>query len=167
MKRLVFTGVVLSLILLLFAGCAHLAINPGFSLKPEEAPAKEEIEELNALLDAVVYPRKYEVGVFDCSNMTAYMYDFLTGKNYKCTIVLGTTSLWRLIFGDELVGRDHAWLIVQKNGKKFLVESTSRVIGTPDWYDDYFWQLRFNSLKELKRFWRRKRWHLPRGEWDY
>ena len=161
MKRLVFVSVVL--IFLLSAGCSHLAIKPDLSLRPEEVPDKNETEELNSLLDTVVYSKQYELDVFDCSNMTACVYDFLTARNYKCVIILGTNSLWRLIFGGEL-GRGHAWIIAKKNGKKFWVEATSRSIAPSDWYDEYFWQLHFNSLKELKEFW--IRWNLPEGEWD-
>ena len=164
MKRLVFVSAVLFLFFSALTGCVHLAINPDLSLKPEEMPTAEEIGELNSLLDTVVYSRQYEMDVFDCSNMTAFMYDFLTARNYKCVIISGTTSLWRLLFGGEL-GRGHDWIIAEKNGKKFWVEATSRSIAPSNWYDEYFWQLHFNSLKEAKKFWRG--WHLPKGEWDY
>lgn len=165
MKWLVFVSAVLFLIFWgSAAGCVHLVIKPDLSLKLEEVPDQKAIEELNLLLDAVVYPRQYEMNVFDCSNMTACMCDFLTAKNYRCVIVLGTNSLWRLLFGDEL-GRGHVWIIAEKNGKKFWVESTTRATAASFSYGEYFWQLHFNSLKELKKFW--ERWHLPKGEWDY
>ncbi len=150
---------------LLFA-CSYLPLVKKDELKssPEEIPDAEMTQELNELLAGVSYPRKYEIDFFDCSNETAYMYDFLTGRRYECEIILGSESIRRLIFGGER-GRGHAWIIAKKHGKKFWVESTAKVVYMTLWYDDYFWKLRFYSLDEVKRFW--QFWHLPDGEWDY
>lgn len=164
MKRFFLLFVVVFLLFQLSA-CAHLKIKPDMWFVPEETPDKRMIEELNGLLNAVSYPKKYELDVFDCSNMSAYMHDFLTARGYKCAIFLGTTSLRRLIFGKGDFGRGHAWLLAEKHGKKFWVEATARLIAPPDWYEPYCWQLRFNSLEELKEFW--KSWHLPEGEWAW
>lgn len=156
-----------ALVFVLAISCAHLRINPDWSSPKDEIPTKNEIDELNALLQTVSFPQELEMNVFDCSNSTAYMYDFLTAKGYKCTIATGVESLWRLIFGGPL-GRGHAWLIAEKNGKKFIVESTTRIVADPRDYKEYFWQMRFDSPEEAKNFW--KNWGLSEGspgEWDY
>ncbi len=156
-------------ILLVFGvilSCSCLPLVKENELKPsaEEMPDAEMIQELDELLTSISYPKKYEMDVFDCSNETAYMYDFLTGRGYECDIILGAESIRKLIFGST-IGRGHAWIIAKKYSKKFWIEATSKIVSPMSWYDDYFWKLRFHSLEELKQFW--KFWNLPDGEWDY
>ncbi len=154
----------LTLVVFLFSavcGCAHLKI------KPEETPAFEERVQLNVLLSEVSYP-EHKYDVYDCSNMSAYLYDFLTARGYRCVLYLGALNPGQLIFGDAYGDHGHAWLSAEKNGKIFFVESTIKIVMPPDWYDHYSLRLRFDSLDAVKKFWKRTGLSLFfKNEWEY
>ncbi len=119
------------------AGCVYTAINK------EEIPTPEMVGELTMILDEISYGRYYEVNVFDCSNQTAFLYDVLTTKGYRCEIMMGAVSIWK-------IGGGHAWLIAEKEGKKFWIEPTMRKIVQPDFYDEFPVRICVYSLKFLR-----------------
>jgi hypothetical protein len=96
--------------------------------------------------------RKYEKYNFDCTNMSAYLFDYLREKGYECTIIVGFRNFFDIFktFSDE--GR-HAWIIAEKNGNFFVVESTSLEIKKPDdlsCYEEYRIRFYFKSLFFLR-----------------
>ena len=114
MKTLKIKSAVLMVIMLMAVGCVHLPI----IINEEENPDSEAVAELTKLLDGISYPGEYKFGFFDCSNESALLYDYLSQKGYKCKIMVGWKPLWRW----------HSWLIAEKNGKKFWIESTKKEI---------------------------------------
>ncbi len=131
---------------LFLPGCVH---SP---LKPDEKPTPEMTASLQELLNDVSYGGWiYEMGIFDCSNESAFLYDYLTEKGYQCEIVVGIPYyFWRLAGWARGI---HVWLIVKKEGKKFLVEATFKEVVCEDFYQNkgYFIQISFKSLKTAKK----------------
>ncbi|MDP3051910.1 MAG: hypothetical protein Q8N42_00185 [bacterium] len=131
---------------LFLSGCAH---SP---LKPDEKPTPEMTTSLQELLDNASYGgRTYEMGIFDCSNESALLYDYLTEKGYQCEIVVGIPYyFWRLA---GWVCDIHVWLIVKKDGKKFWVDPTFKEVVCEDFYQNegYFVQITLGSLKNAKK----------------
>jgi len=128
--------------LFLFVGLFFLCSCASLKTKKENWPSIEEILELENILNKVDYGRKYKENVFDCSNQTAFLYDFLTKKGYKCKIMFGST----LLAGDK----NHVWLVVEKNRKIFFVESTLKKIIHPYYLKIYILRIEFDSLEEAK-----------------
>ncbi len=123
--------------LVVWAGCTYVVINK------EEIPTPEMALELTAILNGISYGRYYEEGVFDCSNQTAFLYDVLTTKGYKCEIMMATFSIWT-------IGSGHAWLIAGKEDKKFWIEAVMKKIVQPDFYDEFPVRICVYSLKFLR-----------------
>jgi hypothetical protein len=143
-------------IILLIAICALFWIVSCASLeiKQSERPDIETIIEFEKILREISQPWEYEKNVFDCTNQTAYLYDYLTQKGYACKIIVGWKLLWKW----------HAWLIAEKDGKKFLVESVYRISVSPDYFKDCIIRIRFNSLEKAKKVYKL---FGSLGEWDY
>jgi hypothetical protein len=139
----------------LVAGCVHLAV------KADEKPDIDETSKLQNFLDEISYQGHWEyyLGTFDCSNMTALLYDFLTEKGYKCKIIFGInpSSLF-VAYGW------HVWLIAEKNGKKFWIEPIWKSIVSPDNFKNYTIKICLGSLKRAKRL---SRIIGLSHEWDY
>ncbi len=115
---------VLAAVMLTVIGCVHLPI----MREQEEKPSNEAIAELIFLLEAISYHREYQKYIFDCSNMSAFLYDYLSQKGYKCKIMAGWKPLWRW----------HSWLVAEKNGKKFWIESIRKEIVCTHYFEWYF-----------------------------
>ena len=141
--------IILAVLIFFAAGCVYMNTRKG------EKPTVKMKAELQTLLNSVSYsPHSNERSVFDCSNKTAYLYDFLTRRGYNCTIMTGANS----------ANEWHAWLIAEKKGKKFWIESTLKLIVWPGYFQEYTLRFSFRSLKEVKR--------LAAiigfgGDWDY
>lgn len=155
MKRLFLSAVIC--ILFLSGGCAGINLN----VKDTEKRAEEKMK-LIKILDEISYPRSFEENVFDCSNQTALLYDFLTQKGYKCTIIAGWTFL--SFFGFTTDGA-HAWLAAEKNGEKFWVSPIGKTVVPFESYQKYWIRLYFYSLKEAKEHSKIMGWGFK--EWEY
>lgn len=130
------------LLLLFNFACAHLTFN--FTASGAENPDTPAAQKLSEILnDEIFYPREYERGVFDCSNESALLHDFLEKKGYDCEIVSGLK-----LEKDDI--DLHAWLIARKDGKIFLIEATTKRIVSCHYYKNYLILLRCRSLKFLK-----------------
>lgn len=152
MRKLFLSGLLLAL--LLSAGCVHLAA------RPEEKPDFGAVWELGRLLGGISYRDwKYERQVFDCTNMSAYLYEYLTVRGYDCKIVVGAVYPWGF-----LTGQCHAWLIVRKDGQKFLVEPVEKRPASPADFRKYLFRFGFDSLEEARKFYRI---FGQEGEWAY
>lgn len=153
MKKMSLIGAIFALFLI--TACVHLA------LKPDEKANVDESQKLQNILDEISYRGcwEYQLGVFDCSNQTALLYNLLTMDGYKCEIIFGinfssifTSSGW------------HVWLIAEKTGKRFWVESVTKQIVSPDAFKHYIIQIRLGSLKQAKRL---SRIIGLSHQWDY
>ncbi len=153
MKKMSLIGAIF--VLFLIAACVYSA------LKPDEKTDINEYQKLQSILDKISYRGcwDYQLGVFDCSNQTAFLYNFLTAEKYKCKIIFGislssifTASGW------------HVWLIAEKNGKKFWVESTTKQIVFPDAFKYYDVKICLGSLKQAKKL---SRLIGLSNQWDY
>lgn len=143
------------LLFIFLSGCVHSAI------KSAEIPDIDEYLRLQNILDGISYRGcwEYQLGVFDCSNQTALLHDFLTAKGYECNIVLGINP--SLLF----YGRGwHVWLIAEKNGKKFWIESVIKKIVSFDDFEHYTVKINLGSLKRAKKLSRLIRLSY---NWDY
>ena len=85
-----------------------------YYLKPEQ---KFGVYDLDDELDGIRWIKPYQEGVFDCSDMSAYLEWYLENEGWHAKIVLG----------DSLSGSGkHAWLLVETSEGKYMpVESTS------------------------------------------
>ena len=124
MKILKVKSVFLTVIALMIVGCVHLPI----IINEEEKPSIHAIAELTLLLEEVSRSWEYEKYIFDCSNMSAFLYDYLSKKGYKCKIMMGWKPLWRW----------HVWLVAEKDGKKFWIESIGRKVACTHNFEWYF-----------------------------
>ncbi|MDP3051933.1 MAG: hypothetical protein Q8N42_00310 [bacterium] len=124
MKTLKMEFAVLAAVMLMIAGCVHLPI----TREQEEKPSDEAIAELTLLLEAIPHSWQYQKHVFDCSNMSAFLYDYLSQKGYKCRIMTSWKPLWRW----------HTWLVAEKKGKKFWIESTKKEIVCTHYFEWHF-----------------------------
>lgn len=90
---------------------------------------------LEHTLKNFTWMRSSETGVFDCSEMSAYLWQYLTNRGWKCALVLGYYHQ-----------RYHAWLLVDTVDEFITpVESTTlRVIRRND--TDYEGYLQFKKF---------------------
>ncbi len=105
-----------------------------------ERPDASAAAELHKIIREISRPWEYELGVFDCSNQAAFLYDYLSLKGYKCEIFIGWRPWWRW----------HSWLIAEKDGKKFWIEVTLKEIVSADYYREYLIVYR-GSLSAIKK----------------
>jgi hypothetical protein len=144
MKKLLLFSIFIVCILALFSSCSLTR-----QIVEKNEASDEEKQDLTMFLNTLRYPKEIETDVFDCSNAAAFLHDKLIEKGYKVSIVLGVKSIF-----DIFSKKGHAWLIVDKGGKKFAVEpaisyAKKKVVGK--WfYDDFWLQVKFDSLDELK-----------------
>jgi len=131
--------------------CVHLPAISG-----NEKPDAEATAELNKILEEVSYPRDYELGVFDCSNQSAFLYDYLALKEYNCKIMIGWKLWWRW----------HSWLIAEKDGKEFWIEPTRKEIVCAHYYEWYFTAYR-GSLQGIRKIAKIFNIISPSKEWEY
>ena len=101
-----------------------------YYVQPEEQ--KFGVHNLDNELDGLEWAQPYEEGVFDCTEMTAYLERYLENHGWHAKIVVGDSP-----FGS---GR-HAWLLVETSEGKYMpVESTKIEIvwwSNPNF--DYYW----------------------------
>ena len=130
------------------------------TVKDEELPSLKMVNELTELVAKAPYKMgDYEWGVFDCSNESALIHDFLTAHGYHCTIVIGVRFEWEW-FSVVL----HAWIIAEKNGKKMWVNASGKDVVYQGYYEDYFVLAHFKSLLKLQIL--ATLFFLPH-EWEY
>lgn len=151
MKKSIILTLLLALIAM-FLSCATLRVSK------DQRPSEKEAKELQAILDTISYGKKFEMDVFDCSNMSAYVFDFLTKKDYKCSIINGYDSRFSIFKR----GNWHGWVEARKNGKIFYVETTAKKVVKSEFYDYFHLKFRFDSLEQLRKltkiFGREKEW---------
>lgn len=78
------------------------------------------LEGLQAFLGTFRQLEKYKVGVYDCSEMTAYLEWALTGSGFDAYIASGPTP-WA---AEDMWSR-HAWVLVWTQDGRYAVEATS------------------------------------------
>ncbi|MCF7835984.1 MAG: hypothetical protein K9M15_02590 [Candidatus Marinimicrobia bacterium] len=133
-------GKVVSLLLCIF----FLVCCSSLEIKKENYPSDQERKELEYILKHLDYGRPYKEGVFDCSNQSALLYDFLSARDYKCKIIVGFEQL--------IGGVRHAWVVAEKNGKIFIIEPVYKCLVTTNRYKGYTLQIEFDSLENLRSF---------------
>lgn len=140
MKRLLLVSL---LVILVASGCSHLFFNNS------NGPTPEARQELQALLNSVSFePYANKKSIFDCSNATAVLFDFLSSHGYQSKIMTGMG----LEISKNSIFVFHAWLIVEKNGVKFWIESWNKEIVPPAYFNKYFLRLSFNSIEDAKEW---------------
>jgi hypothetical protein len=153
MRRLKAIFIVL-LAAILINGCVH------FKARPDKAPDRNAIAELNDLLRKIPRSWEYKYGVFDCSNMSAFLCDYLSQKGYKCEIMVGWRPLWNW----------HAWLVAEKDGWQFWIEPTGPEVVCRHRFKNYIVALS-GSLEEIKQFVKKNKTFSKifglLHEWDY
>jgi hypothetical protein len=112
-----------------------------YYVKPDEQ--KFGVNSLSNELEGLKWSRQYELGLFDCTEMAAYLERYLENHGWHAQIVVGDTP-----FGS---GR-HAWLLVETSEGKYMpVESTTIQIvwwSAPS-YDNYWvYDYRFETIVE-------------------
>jgi len=112
-----------------------------YYVKPEEQ--KFGVYDLEDELYGLEWLHPYQEGVFDCSEMTAYLEWHLENEGWNAIIVAGDTPF------DS--GR-HAWLLVETSEGHYMpVESTTIEVvwwSNPD-FDDYFiYDYEFETIQE-------------------
>lgn len=98
-------------------------------------------------LDGLEWAQPYEAGVFDCTEMTAYLERYLENQGWHARIVLGDSP-----FGS---GR-HAWLLVETSEGKYMpVESTKiEIVWWSDPNFDNYWTYdhKFETINEASSY---------------
>ena len=142
MKRLILPLIIFAFV---FADIAYFwRLNS--PVKDEELPTYKMVTELTELLEDAPYEiSDYRIGVFDCSNESALLYDFLTARGYHSTVVIGVWFEWKW-FPVIL----HSWIIVEKKGKKIWVEASRKEVVYQGYFRDYFVLAHFKSLLMLR-----------------
>ena len=101
-----------------------------YYVKPEEQ--KFGVYDLDNELDGLEWTQPYEEGVFDCTEMTAYLERYLENHGWHAKIVVGDAP-----FGSG----GHAWLLVETSEGKYMpVESTKiEIVWWSDPNFDNYW----------------------------
>lgn len=112
-----------------------------YYVKPEEQ--KFGVYDLEDELYGLEWLHSYQEGVFDCSDMSAYLERHLENEGWNAIIVAGDSP-----FGS---GR-HAWLLVEASTDQYMpIESTNIEVvwwSNPD-FDDYFiYDYEFETIQE-------------------
>jgi RNA polymerase subunit RPABC4/transcription elongation factor Spt4 len=90
-----------------------LLTNPNFTGKTTKVSPKE----LQQIVDKYSYAHKYEVGVYDCSDMSVALAKYLEEKGYDTSVI-----------GDD--NNVHAWVYIWTDKNKALaIETTTNVLG--------------------------------------
>jgi len=101
-----------------------------YYVKPKEQ--KFGVYSLDDELSGLEWIKPYEEGVFDCSEMSAYLEWYLENEGWHTIIIAGDSP-----FGSEY----HAWLLVETSTDQYMpVESTNiEIIWWDDpYFDNYF-----------------------------
>jgi hypothetical protein len=111
-----------------------------YYIEPEQ---KYGVYDLSDWLNKWKWIKPYQEGVFDCSEMSAYLEWKLENEGWHTKIIVGDSP-----FGS---GR-HAWLLVEtSNGKYMPVESTNMavVLWESPYFDNYFkYDHSFETIQE-------------------
>jgi hypothetical protein len=101
-----------------------------YYVKPEEQ--KFGVYNLDDELDGLEWAQPYEEGVFDCTEMAAYLERYLENHGWHAKIVVGDAP-----FGSG----GHAWLLVETSEGKYMpVESTKiEIVWWSDPNFDNYW----------------------------
>ena len=112
-----------------------------YYVRPEEQ--KFGVSNLDNELDGLEWAQPYKEGVFDCTEMTAYLERYLENQGWHARIVVGDSP-----FGS---GR-HAWLLVETSEGKYMpVESTKiEIVWWSDPNFDNYWTYdnRFETISQ-------------------
>ena len=111
-----------------------------YYLKPKQ---KFGVYDLDEELDDIRWIKPYQEGVFDCSEMSAFLERHLENEGWHAKIILGDSP------SDS--GR-HAWLLVETSEGKYMpVESTNiEVVWWENPYFDNYWEYdyEFETIQE-------------------
>ena len=111
-----------------------------YYIKPEQ---KYGVYELSGWLANWKWIRPYQEGVFDCSEMSAYLEWKLENEGWHTYIVIGDCP-----FGPG----NHAWLLVETSNDQYMpVESTTMSVVWWDsqYFDSYFtYEHQFESIQD-------------------
>lgn len=152
-----FAFLFLSILMFVFWGCATLYV------AKNRSPSEEETKNLQAILDTISFEEQQEYFlVFDCSNKSAYVFDFLNQMGYECSIIVGCRS--PIFFNIDGSSSWHAWVEAKKNNKIFYVESTTKKVVDPGCFDQHIWKFRFSSLNILRKL---AKLGGLKDEWEY
>lgn len=134
---------VLSLILVICLGVS-IGFNVYLHLSASDSESWD-VAGLEQTLKNFAWMRSSETGVFDCSEMSAYLWQYLTNRGWSCAIVVGYQQ------------REHAWLLVDTTDEFITpVESTTlRAIRRNDTrYEDYLkFEELFPTLQDALKWW--------------
>jgi hypothetical protein len=112
-----------------------------YYVQPEEQ--KFGVHNLDNELDGLEWAQPYEEGVFDCTEMTAYLERYLENHGWHAKIVVGDSP-----FGS---GR-HAWLLVETSEGKYMpVESTKIEIvwwSNPNFDNYWIYDHKFETVSQ-------------------
>ncbi|MCW3976804.1 MAG: hypothetical protein NWE77_02605 [Candidatus Bathyarchaeota archaeon] len=112
-----------------------------YYVKPELQ--KFGVHSLDNELEGLKWSRQYDLGLFDCTEMTAYLERYLENNGWHAQIVVGDTP-----FGP---GR-HAWLLVETSEGSYMpVESTTIQIvwwSAPSFDNYWVFDYRFETIGE-------------------
>ena len=111
-----------------------------YYLKPKQ---KFGVYDLDDELDGIRWIKPYKEGVFDCSEMSAFLERHLENEGWHAKIILG----------DSPSGSgSHAWLLVETSEGKYMpVESTNiEVVRWENPYFDNYWEYdyEFETIQE-------------------
>jgi hypothetical protein len=117
-------------------------------------PSQSLVQLIDDVRDAPYDVKDYKLHVFDCSNMSALMIDYLTEKGYSVKLIVVVAPKF-----------SHAFVLVIIDGNDYYVESTSKRVFTvlTDSYlgDWWIYKNQYEFFKEYKTF---DRWCQ---EWCY
>jgi len=115
-----------------------------YYIKPEQ---KYGVYDLSGWLNKWEWIRPYQEGVFDCSEMSAYLERKLENEGWHTKIIVGDSP-----FGSG----QHAWLLVEtSNGKYMPVESTNMAVVLWDspHFDNYFkYDRSFEAIQDALKY---------------
>jgi hypothetical protein len=115
-----------------------------YYVKPEQ---KYDVNKLSDYLARWRWIRPYEEGVFDCSEMSAYLEMKLENEGWHSVLVTGDSPF---------SSGKHAWILVETEAGKYMpVESTN--MGVVWWADPHFdayftYEHRFETIQEALNY---------------
>ena len=114
------------------------------------------VEDLKAFLSKLKLPHKYERGVFDCSEISAYVEWALEDAGFVAYIVLGEVD-----FGGD-TKRIHAWNMVKVAGATYYIDMSS---GKPHIFKSDKHHLKI--IKVFKNIYEAVEYYHSVKEWDW
>jgi len=114
------------------------------------------VEDLKAFLSKLKIPHKYERGVFDCSEISAYVEWVLEDAGFDAYIVLGEVD-----FGGDNKGI-HAWNMVKVAGATYYIDMSS---GKPHIFKSDKHHLKI--IKVFKNIYEAIEYYYGVKEWDW